>query len=160
MSFKDKDFSARFGAMGDESENTFMRVWPTNYVRFGLNRPPLRMSSLPERLRHTPDFLTSSHLVECKGVGKDDLVKIKLKELNCLWYWHQLHPVRIFVWSTTRFAWAVADLPEIQRMLDNGDATLDKFHDGGAYFAIPGSLFCWTELDRIDNSEMVDATRD
>lgn len=160
MSYKDQSFAARFGALGDEAEGMFERIWPKNFVRIGLNRPPLHMASLPERERHRPDYMLSASYMEVKGIGRDDTVKLKVVEMNCLAFWHQVHPVRIFIWSSHRWAWAVADLPEIQRMIDlEPEVVLDRYHDGRSYFAIPGKLFCWTELDRIDNSEMVDATR-
>ena len=151
MSFKDQSFDRRFSAMGDEAEGKFERIFPDNYVRFGLNRPPLHMASLPERLRHMPDYLTSKGFIECKGIGRDDTVKLKVMEFSCMNFWHQIHPMRIFVWSSYRFAWTMLAFEQIRSLIDDGSATLDRYHDGKAYFGLVGDNFTWTELDRVDN---------
>lgn len=145
-SFHKQSFAARFGAMGDEAESVFEKVWPDNWERFGLNRPRLHMASLPERIRHTPDYLTSSNLVEVKGIGRDDTIKIKVSELNCMHYWNQVHPLVLFVWSSHRKAWTCCPPKVLQQLIDGGHATLDRYHDGRAYFAIRGEHFEWTEV--------------
>lgn len=150
-------FGSRFGLLGDTAEGFFERIWPENWERFGLNRPQLNMGMLPSRIRHMPDYVTSKNLIEVKGIGKDDTVKLKVEEWNCAHFWNQVHPLRIFIWSSHRFAWAVADVKDIQRMIDTGNSSLGQYHDDRAYFALPGSLFCWTELDRIDNKELTNA---
>jgi len=149
MSFKDQSFTARFSSMGDEAEGQFERVWTGSYVRFGLNRPPLHMPSLPERVRHMPDYLTSKEFIECKGIGRDDTVKIKVGEWNCMNFWHQLHPLRIFIWSSHRFAWTIVGLEQVRSLIDDGFTTLSRYHDGKAYFALGGDNLTWTELDRV-----------
>lgn len=151
-SFHKLDFGQRFSAMGDTAEGMFERVFDKGFVRFGLNRPPLQMKSLPERLRHMPDYLTSTAFVECKGIGNDDTIKIKVVEWNCMNFWHQVHPLDLFVFSTKRFAWTIAPLRDIASLIDDGNATLSRYHDGRAYFAIPGEHFSWRELDRIDKA--------
>ncbi len=147
MSFKDQNFSARFGALGDEAEGIFEAVWPTAWVRYGLNRPPLSMAKLPLRVRHTPDYLTSFNFVEVKGIGRDDTIKIKVAELNCMHFWHQVHPMLLFVWSSHRKSWASMPLTAIDGLIDGGAVTLDKYHDGRAYFAISADHFVWTTHD-------------
>lgn len=149
MSFHTLPFSARFQSMGDEAEGHFERICTKNHIRFGLNRPPLNMSQLPERLRCMPDYLASDRFYEVKGMGRDDVLKLKVSDYQCLTFWHQIHPLTVWVWSSHRFAWAEPELIEIRALIDSGDVGLDVFHDGKAYFAIPGRLLNWTELERV-----------
>ncbi len=147
MAFHEQSFANRFGKLGDEAESVFEQVWQDGWVRYGLNRPPLHIASLPERIRHTPDYLTSKNFVEVKGIGRDETIKLKVAEFNCMHYWNQLHPLLLFVWSSHRKAWSVAALPFLQEAIDLGNAQLGLFHDGRAYFALSASLLTsWVEL--------------
>jgi hypothetical protein len=146
VSFHEQNFSARFGAMGDEAEARFEETYLKGWVRFGLNRPPLKMSSLPMRLRHMPDYLTSDGFVEVKGIGRDETLKIKVDEYNCMNFWHQLFPMTVFVWSSHRKAIANISLGEVSALINNGDAQLQKFHDGKAYFAVDADRLHWVPL--------------
>lgn len=140
-SFKDASWAARFEKMGDEAEGRFEAYaedeLKKGYVRFGLNRPPLQMSMLPTRLRYTPDYLMSGGFVECKGLGRDQLLKLKLENLNSLHYWHGLHPVEVYVWDSFKKRECIVPLYEIDKIINDGHATLAHFPEGKAYFAIP-----------------------
>lgn len=137
--FKDGSFNQRFAAMGDEAEAKFEEVTEEGHVRFGLNRPPLKMSLLPKRLRNMPDYLLSNSLVEVQGVGRDQIVKIKVEKLRCLEWWNLLHPVELFVWDSSKKRTVRVPLKKIMDLTEGPSAVLDHFHDGPAYFAIPAS---------------------
>ena len=75
--FANQPFNKRIEGMGDLAEGVFEEWCGVNYVRFGLNRPPLAMWKLPLRIRHTPDYLTSDYLVEVQGFGRKQVVHMK-----------------------------------------------------------------------------------
>lgn len=142
MTFKDQTWENRFQAMGDEAEGHFERYATESqglgFVRFGLDRPPLKMSSLPTRLRYTPDYLMSNRFVEVQGFGRDQTFKIKLEKLNCLHWWNDLHPVFVYVWDSTNERECMIPLLHLVTLIDQGHAILDAFPEGKAYYAIDG----------------------
>ena len=139
MTFHGRSFGARFGAMGDEAEAVFEATYGQGFVRTGLNRPPISMAALATRVRYTPDYLTSSGYVEVKGTGRDQILKLKVENLNALHFWNQVMECRLWIWNTTRSVWGHCTIKELQKRIDDpaGGVTLDHFHDGKAYFAIP-----------------------
>lgn len=151
MSFKDRSFNARFGKMGDEAEKKFEETYGAPFVRFGLDRPPISMKKLPARIRNTPDYLTSSELVECKGVGRDQKLKLKEEAWNCLNFWNGVMPLRIFIWDSHRKRHVLTPLDELRIIINDpsGGVTTDHFHDGKIYFEIPLSSLAgqWTSIE-------------
>jgi hypothetical protein len=140
MSFKDQAWSSRFDAMGDQAEGVFEEVCELGFVRFGLNRPPLRMSALPARIRYTPDYLMSSKLVEVQGFGRDQVMKLKLDKWNCLHWWNSVHPVELFLYDSHNDRWTFVTLKQLDEWLANGEAELRSFPEGKSYFAFRASL--------------------
>lgn len=140
--FRDQAWEHRFDKMGDEAEGHFEdyaeRVLKKKFVRFGLDRPPLRMSDLPTRIRYTPDYLMGKHFVEVQGFGRDQTYKIKLEKLNCLHWWNDLHPVQMYVWDSHNKRECMTHLFTIDRLINDGHAELGHFHEGKAYFALRG----------------------
>jgi hypothetical protein len=139
-SFRDQNWEARFSQMGDEAEGHFEQyaegVLGQKWIRFGLERPPLHMASLPTRLRYTPDYLMSKRFVEVQGFGRDQTFKIKHDKLNCLHWWNDLHPLHVYVWDSHKKRECMVHLFEIDRLIDGGKAELGHFHEGKAYFAL------------------------
>jgi hypothetical protein len=135
--FADQPFATRLGKMGDEAEQKFEEVWDKGFEPWGLRRPKLHVPSLPERVRHAPDYITSSCFVECKGVGADQILKIKVVEYSCMQWWNQLHPVRIFVWDSKKKRHTIFNLPMLTEWINGGLATLQFFPEAKAYFAVP-----------------------
>ena len=143
VSFHERTFANRFGAMGDEAESVFEATHPAGYVRFGLNRPPLHMASLPVRVRYAPDYLTSKGFVEVKGCGRDQRLKVKLENLNALHYWNQLFTTSVFVWDSSKKRHTTFTIKQLQKVIDDpaGGVVSDHFHDGKMYFAVPLEAF-------------------
>lgn len=139
MSFKDRGWNSRFEAMGDEAEGVFEAVcekhFHLGFVRYGLNRPPIRMSSLPARLRYTPDYLMSTKFVEVQGFGRDQLMKLKLDKWMSLHFWNSLHPVEMFLWDTTNSRWCFVTLDNLDELLAAGKAEIRRFTEGKTYLA-------------------------
>ena len=87
MTFSDRSFNQRFYEMGDLAEGRFEDWSEHNFVRYGLNRPPLAMWKLPPRVRYTPDYLTSHNLVEVQGFGKKQIIHMKPDKWEALLWW-------------------------------------------------------------------------
>lgn len=132
MSFKDQSFESRFTRMGDEAEGVFEEVIGKGFVRYGLNRPPINMASLPPMVRYTPDYLCHNSLVEVQGVGRDRTVKLKVDKYTALLQWSAVMPTQLFIWDNvdkTYCSIPIEDFPI-------GVAQLDRFPEGKPYFAV------------------------
>lgn len=128
--------------MGDEAETVFETVADTlglRYVRYGLNRPPLQVGALPQRIRYTPDYLTTKAFVEVQGYGRDQELKLKVEKWMALHHWHSILPVELFVWDRTHQRWAFVTLPQLDVLLVDGDAAISKFPEGKTYLSFNGS---------------------
>ncbi len=166
MGFNNLKFSQRFQQMGDESEKIF-EDWCTkhsiNLVRLGLNRPPFKyFPSLPANIRYLPDYLIEdtdrvvrdnngpmklAHaFVEVKGVGRDQLIKIKLDTLDCNAEVEEVfeRPVLYFIWDKigkrVSFHHTLKDLLDI---INTYDIPVKTFHEGNKYYPIPTKLLRW-----------------
>lgn len=153
MSFKDRDWQARFDEMGDLAEGIFEwvceEVLDRGYVRYGLNRPPIRMSALPARVRYTPDYLMSNAYVEVQGFGRDQTLKLKLDKWGALHWWNDLHPTKLFVYDSHNKRWQFVGLPELDEVLADGKGTLDSFPEGKTYFAFHAAVLPdrWSDVE-------------
>ncbi len=96
--------------MGDTAEHVYETVTPLgNTTKFGFRRPKgVVFSTFPERLRHQPDFVTASYLVEVMGLGRDGILKsMKVSKYEALKGWHRfakwlgLLGVMLFVWNSS-----------------------------------------------------------
>lgn len=138
-SFRDQSFEQRFEKMGDEAEGRF-EVYAADklqrgFIRFGLNRPPLKMSELPTRLRYTPDYLMGRRFVEVQGLGRDQTMKVKIDKLNCAHYWNDLHPFWWYLWDRTNERECMFHLFVLDQLINESKAEIGHFAEGKAYFA-------------------------
>lgn len=141
--FHKKTWGQRYQTMGDEAEGIFETVYKNNWVRTGLNRPPLRMSSLSVAVRYMPDYLTSTSWVEVQGCGRDKVVRIKQEKLDALWEWATLgHPVEFFFWDTTNKRYTQTPLPTVQRFANT--CTEKLYPEGKVFYELDTELFDWT----------------
>tara|TARA_R100001463_G_scaffold4829_1_gene17233 strand:- start:1714 stop:2154 length:441 start_codon:yes stop_codon:yes gene_type:complete len=136
--FKDRAFEHRFKLMGDLAEQAFETSWKKGFVRYGLNRPPLKMSSLPLEIRHTPDYLTSSHLVEVQGIGKDQKLKLKLDKWKALDWWNMVHPLLFFIYDSFNDRVTMLEWETLTNLCK--DAEIETFKEGKKYYAVPATL--------------------
>jgi hypothetical protein len=122
--------------MGDLAEGVFEASYEQKYVRFGLNRPPINLATVPAFVRYTPDFLTSKGLVEVQGFGKDQVAKFKENKLAALHEWHRFFRVDFFLWDSAnrRFGWV--RLPELDESLAAHGSNMRFENDGNSYFAL------------------------
>lgn len=142
--FHKQDWNSRFAAMGDEAEGIFEKVHKLNWVRTGLNRPPLQMSQLSLAVRYMPDYLTSRCWVEVQGCGRDQVIRIKDEKLVALNEWEQLgHPVEFFFWDTTNKRYCQVPLEAVMDEIYVLDSR--TYPEGKVFYEIPTSAFQWTD---------------
>ena len=95
MSYKDQPFQQRWnGVWAREAQAAYERDRigrAIPYQRWGLDRPPFSSAALmaaPSHIRYAPDFLEEVdrhlRLVEVKGCGRDQVIKLKLEQLDAL----------------------------------------------------------------------------
>lgn len=129
MSFAQAPWTKRFTQMGDEAEAKFERSYGSGFTRYGLNRPNIKVADLPLVIRYTPDYLTNEGFVECKGVGKDQLLKLKLDQLFALQWWDGLMLVRVFIWDSFNGRWTMLTLDDLRRQCEK-HGSLGQFPEG------------------------------
>ncbi len=109
QAYRDQSFSQRFAVMGDTAEAVYETVAPLgNTTRFGFRRPKgIKFSTFPQHLRHMPDFVTASYLVEVMGLGRDGILKsMKTTKYEALKVWHKvakllgLMGLVLFIWNS------------------------------------------------------------
>ncbi len=132
--FRNQSFASRFSAMGDEAEGKYEELCGVAHVRFGLNRPPVSMKKLPPFIRYQPDYLTSNGLVECQGVGKDRILKVKIEKALALQQWHSMFDLTMWVWDSTNERCADWPWAELWKLLPT--MPVEHFPEGKAYWAI------------------------
>lgn len=151
MSFHGKDFNQRFAAMGDEAEGVFEQVYPNNWTRTGLDRPPIRLSDVPAKIRNTPDYLTAKGWVECQGFGNDGILKVKLAKLEACGHHHIDFRLDFFWWHSPSKEYGYSRWTEIAALVDKHEVEIKEFHDGPEYAAIPKAMIPtttgWTEYN-------------
>jgi hypothetical protein len=135
-SFADSSWSARYAAMGDESESVFREVHDKPYIEWGLRRPPIKVSNLPLRVRCAPDFLTSDELIEAMGMGREGVLKLKIEKWLGLSLWAFEFPLRIFVWDSHRRRYGYLTFKQVTDFISSG-VKLRRFPEGKAYYELP-----------------------
>lgn len=142
MQFHKQNWNQRFQTMGDEAEGIFEQVYKNNWVRTGLNRPPLQMSALSVPVRYMPDYLTSKAWVEVQGCGRDKVIRIKQEKLDSLADWEYLgHPVDMFFWDTTNKRYTQVSLNTVIVACSRLEPKL--YPEGKVFYEIPTDVFTW-----------------
>lgn len=140
VAFRDRPFGERFASMGDRAELVCEEVFGLvgrPFQRFGLLRPPFPMGKLGPFVRYTPDYITSDALVECQGLGKDGVVKVKRDKLQALQSWDLYHRVELFLWWSAKKKWMLIALDDVAHMCDDPEMSSIGFFDGDkAYWAL------------------------
>lgn len=111
MSFNEQPFHQRFQVMGDTAEAVYEAVAPLgDTTRFGYRRPKgVKFSTFPEIVRHQPDFVTPTYLVEVMGLGRDGILKsMKTTKYEALKVWNKvakmlgLLGLALFIWNSSK----------------------------------------------------------
>lgn len=144
-SFRDQPFTHRMNGMGDQAEAVFEKVWPLGWARYGLNRPPINMASIPAKLRYTPDYITSAALVEVQGCGRDGIIKLKHDKREALTRWADEHPTLLFMFDAVGARWATYAIERIGDLI-TGEG---EFNEGKRYHEISVATVpdeCWVPI--------------
>lgn len=134
--------------MGDEAEDVYERAKPLGPTfRYGLRRPKgIKVSTLPEVVRHQPDFFTATYLVECCGLGRDGILKsIKVSKYEALKVWQKIAQlmgllgVVLFVWNSSKKQYVILAWKDIVEEVAYSKRKygVQKFeNDGNEYYRL------------------------
>jgi hypothetical protein len=152
-------FAARSKRMGKDAEEHFER-WAAEQGlaidRFGFDLPPFtHFGKMSDVMRYAPDYCVEErqehYFVECKGVGRDGIVKIKVEQIDNLAKWEAFSEQRVdfFVYSSsTKLVSPRNSLKTLLEIVPH--VPLGAFNDWGTekpYYAIPTDLLTWEETD-------------
>lgn len=152
-----KSFSERYADLGDSAEDAY-RTWAAKHKiaveEWGLKRPDfVAFKDLPKNVRHQPDFISEAlkkhntpipdrhFFVEAKGVGKDQIIKIKREDLITLDESHDFFGLYsyIFVNDVTYNRIGVIKAQKLSYYASIWDDSLiyDTFWEGKPYVGVP-----------------------
>ena len=144
MTFASQSWTKRYEAMGDQAEakweevcHEYVGLGPDGIpcsVRAGLSRPPFNPKSLPTSVRYTPDYVTPIGWVECQGVGRDQVLKVKVEKMMDMFARSRDFPVHLFVWDSQKKRHAMLTTDRLFQLIDGGKAPLGYFPEPKAYF--------------------------
>lgn len=151
MSYHGQSFANRFAAMGDAAEQAFEELYPKKKDRYGHNRPQSSMARWPVEVRATPDYITSDCFVECKGFGRDGVVKLDAERLDVMAHWQHLLPVKFFLWDSHKRRWTILPLFEVTWCARHEGDTGRWGDNGKPYYAVPAERFNaeWTDAPPV-----------
>tara|TARA_R100000781_G_scaffold109934_1_gene75098 strand:- start:433 stop:876 length:444 start_codon:yes stop_codon:yes gene_type:complete len=133
--FAGQDFSKRFESLGDLAEGKFEEWSDCNFMRYGLDRPPLAIWKLAPRIRHTPDYLTSNYLVECQGFGRKQIVHMKLDKWESLQWWDRnTMTVQLFLYDAHKDRQIMFPIKKLKPLIQKSE--IRAFPDGNRYYAM------------------------
>lgn len=138
MSFSDQPFAHRYGTMGDTAERHFLEYVGNRAERWGINRPNLHVQKLPSRVRGAPDYLTEDGFVECMGIGRKQILQVKLEKWGVLRWWNDLMSVSVYVWDSHRRRQCLVGLTDLDVLLNTPDVVGLSYFDGSKLvFTVP-----------------------
>lgn len=133
--FSEQGWSGRYGKLGDEAEGIFEATYPKGFARYGLNRPDVQVAALPLKIRYTPDYLTSTGLVEVQGFGRNQELHMKVEKYTALNMWAQEWHVDLFLWDSHKKRYATVPLDEVTKIIASSE--LGLYPEGKPYFKTP-----------------------
>lgn len=126
--------------MGDTAEAIFDRVNPKSHP-LGLNRPPFTMRHMTNPMKHTPDRMTATDIVECMGMGRDRRLKLKLDKVASLFTWETIGPVRLFVYDQAEHVYYDAPIADWARAARTHGLVKAFENDGNEYYELHAQFF-------------------
>jgi len=133
VTFADQPWAARFakGGMGDPAERQFLEHVDGKCERWGFDRPEgVSIPHLPARVRAAPDFVCTDRFVECMGLGRGQMLQVKLEKFGVLRYWNDLMKVDISVWDSYKKRTCVLSLDTLDKLIQTPDLCEIGFFDG------------------------------
>ena len=164
-SFHSQSFNKRMETGGDPAENAFRAYAIKNDFQaehYGFDRSELKgFGKLPPFVKVTPDFACvgvvqgakQGFLVECKGVGRFDHVKIKESDVEGLGAWATMVEDRVFVFIFDSHLNKVSFTPyrTLATMVSENTYETGTFHDNPSpFYKIPKTDFEWEDHEQTD----------
>ena len=129
-----------------------------NWHRLGMDRPAFNfVPQIPSIIRATPDYLAEAtdhplktikprhFLVECKGCGKDQTIKVKFDSLADIERWQEWasRPVIFFFYDS--HGNRISPVNTVEAVKERcADAEVDKFPDNHRpYYKLTTDMFDW-----------------
>lgn len=146
--FHRKTYNDRMEFAGFTAESKFVE-YANKYnlvaVKYGLDRGVPKFYMVDPFITSTPDFIVigkSVSLIECKGTGRADHVKIKEDNLKQLGKWNKITPVSFFFYDSVLDKYAIMWYNDIVNL--SKESPTDKFEDNNKlYYKLPKSAFEW-----------------
>lgn len=151
--YRDQPFAQRVGVLGDTAEGVYDTVLPLgNSTKFGFRRPKgIKFSNLPEALRHMPDRVTATYLVEVVGLGRDGILKsLKVTKYEALKEWNKIAKqlgllgVVLFVWNSSEREFLVVQWADVVK-----EVAYSKKKYGIQTFESDGNEYYRLDYDRL-----------
>lgn len=144
MAFHERHWSARVAEMGDRAEDLLDKISPLGKMApLGWNRPPVHMKNMEQVLRHLPDrYAADGYLVEAMGLGRDDILKLKLTKYEALKFWNGVQPVYLFVYHSKRKEYSLLPWGAVKALVAKARRRgIEAFHDDNEYYPIEYAWF-------------------
>jgi hypothetical protein len=122
-------WSGRVSQLGDRAETTFLSTVDCAAEKFGLDRTHVNLAAVPAFVRYTPDFLCHNGLVECMGIGRDKVLKLKVEKLDALCQWDKQFFTYLFVFDSAANLWTEQPIEEVRHQCHT-TATMQRFPEG------------------------------
>lgn len=151
-------FTKRMVVGGDWSEAEFRKYAKAHnisYEHYGFDRSQLQQfGKLPEFIRLTPDFVCTSHareqgfLVECKGCGRGNVVKLKTRDLTQLLEWSDKAETFLFIYDKSQSSVSITQVTDdfVKNKIMVDEYEKGEWPDGSVYIKVPKSVFQWVFL--------------
>lgn len=151
--YYDKSYEERMKDAGSMAEGAFMKYadekgW--SYRAYGFDSGLEDYFKVPEFIRVTPDFLVTKPkqaLIECKGLGRDGIVKIKHDYLESLQEWQGHLQVVFFFYDSYKKEFAFSTYSDIWSKIHDGrNVDISHFPDNGRkFYGFHKVLFTWQD---------------
>jgi hypothetical protein len=155
--FSSKPWKSRVKPSGPTAESIFLeyaQIHGFSCEKYGFDDSPMdNFYRLPEFIRFTPDFACVGKipfLVECKGAGRENHVKIKEQMLPALAQWDHITSLFIFVCDVSQRLVSLVPFSELERMLRENTYPTGHYPDKGPpkmYYMVPKSDFRWKRVE-------------
>lgn len=148
MNFYKKEYKTRMKVAGDIAEGKFIEYAKKNnliYQKYGFDRGIPKYYLVPSFVTCTPDFLVIGEkavLVEAKGTGRADHIKIKQHDLEQLELWNAIIPVYFFLYDSHLDKHCLMWYNDLVRLTKG--VPWDTYPDNHKkYYKIPKTLMEW-----------------
>ncbi|KAA0891645.1 hypothetical protein [Oryzomonas rubra] len=131
-----------------EAANKYFSKREIPFRRYGFDNSTERPWEFPNVLRHGPDLTISiegkDFFCEGKGVGSDNILKVRADKIESYKKWEHLLPLKMFIYNSSSGLCAFIDFTDFLRTLKGLKVT--KHEKMGRIFEIPCSRFNWEKI--------------